>query len=334
MQVPVPTFRVFLFLVGLLAMLAVVACDMESYDATKAVEDATETVEKAFDEQRKSVDDLPNCKDARDDVYAVEWKNRGNGRGYLSKIEDYRTVSVEVSEFTATITCAGEAWRRDGRYIGEVTYWSRKNKNDADGTRYAGYDVGVPQSKSSETEEPTATIPPTPTVNPTPPASFATRMAKSNATKASKEARSGVVPAAMVEEPASPITTRPDSTESPIVKPTQQPTPTPEIQQQEWIGTGRTLLMGGTGEDGLAPGTYEYRDYDGGAIVTGLNCSLHVNYREQQEWREIPIRSGLPFTFKLEFHHNLVHLDGRTGPYHDGCTNKIVSGEGLYRVGD
>lgn len=331
MLFPVPPFRLILFLAGLLAMLSVVACDMESYDATKVVEDATkevekatkeavENAEKAFDEQRKSVDDLPDCKGARDDVYAVEWRNgKDAGRSYLSKIEDYRTLNVEIKELTATITCAGGAWRRDGRYIGEVTYWSRKNKNDEKGTRYAGYDVGVPQSKSSETEEPTATVPPTPTVNPTPPASFATRMAKSNATKASKEAMSDV---AMTEP-----------TESPIVKPTQQATPTPEIQQ-EWIGTGRTLLMGGTGEDGLAPGTYEYRDFDGGAIVTGQNCSLHINYREPQEWKEIHLRVGQPFTFTLELHHNRVHLDGRTGPYHDGCTNKIVSGEGLYRVGD
>ena len=144
MPLSVPTFRLILFLAGLLVMLVAVACDTESYDATKAVEDATKEVEQSFDDKRKSVDDLPSCDDARDVLYAVEWKNgKDAGKGYLSKIEDYRTLSVEVQELTATITCAGEAWRKDGRYIGEVTYWVRKNKNDEKGTRYAGYDVGV-----------------------------------------------------------------------------------------------------------------------------------------------------------------------------------------------
>ena len=135
--------RTILILAGLLAMLSVVACDTASYDATKAVEDATKEVEESFDAKRKSVDDLPNCKDARDSLYAVEWKNgKDYGKRYLSKVENYHTVDVEILDRTATITCAGEAWRKDGTYIGEVTYWVRKNKRDKKGTHYAGYDVG------------------------------------------------------------------------------------------------------------------------------------------------------------------------------------------------
>ena len=133
--------RIILALAGLIALLSILACASESYNATKAVEDATKEVEQAFDDQRKEVDDLPDCDDARDIVYTVEWKRgKDAGRGYLSKIENYHTVSVEVTDRTATITCAGEAWRKDGRYIGNVEYWVRKNKNDKKGTHYAGWD--------------------------------------------------------------------------------------------------------------------------------------------------------------------------------------------------
>ena len=141
-----------LFLAGLLAMLTLVACQPEGYEATKAVEDATKEVESAtkeaveesekkMEELRKSVDDLPDCDDAREVVYTVEWKQgKDYGRGYLSKIEDYRTLAVEILPSTATIRCAGEAWRKDGRYIGQVEYWVRKNKRDSKGTHYAGYE--------------------------------------------------------------------------------------------------------------------------------------------------------------------------------------------------
>ncbi len=114
-----------------------IAC--ESFNATQTAEAPTKEAEQAFDEKRKSVDDLPNCKDAREIVYSVEWKNRGNSDRYLSKIENYHTVDVEILPGTATITCAGEAWRKNGTYIGEVTYWVRKNKRDQKGTHYAGY---------------------------------------------------------------------------------------------------------------------------------------------------------------------------------------------------
>ena len=156
---------VFLFVWILVLLLAVVACDMESYNQTKAVEDATKEVERTFDDKRKEVDDLPNCNDARDVVYTVEWKRgKDAGNRYLSKIENYHTLNVEVTERTATITCTGEAWRKDGRYVGEIVYWVRKNKRDEKGTHYAGYDVGSPQSQSSsKAEETTPTLTPTAT---------------------------------------------------------------------------------------------------------------------------------------------------------------------------
>ena len=127
-------------------------------EATKTAEKAAEEAEKVLDKKRKSVDDLPNCKDARDIVYTVEWKNRGNSRRYLSKIENYSTLDVEITERTATITCAGEAWHKDGTYIGWVKYWVRKNARDQKGTHYAGYSIGRPQSIAN----------PTPTHEPTP----------------------------------------------------------------------------------------------------------------------------------------------------------------------
>ena len=142
----------FALLAGLLATLAVIACQPEGYEATKAVEEATKEVEKAtkeaveesekaMDELRKSVEDLPDCDDAREVVYTVEWK-RGKdfGRGYLSKIEDYRTLDVEVLPLTATIRCTGEAWRKDGRYIGQVESLGSQEQEDAKGTHYAGYE--------------------------------------------------------------------------------------------------------------------------------------------------------------------------------------------------
>ena len=102
-----------------------------------------------MDEKRKQVDDLPDCDDAMDIIYTVEWKRgKDSGRGYLSKIENYHTLEVEILPLTATIRYAGEAWRKDGRYIGEITYWVRKNKRDQKGTHYAGYEVGRPQSQS------------------------------------------------------------------------------------------------------------------------------------------------------------------------------------------
>ena len=151
---------------GLLTLLATVAC--ESYNATQTAEAPAKEAEEALDEMRKSVDDLPNCKGARDVVYTLEWKQgKDAGQGYLSKIENYRTLDVEVLANTATITCAGEAWRKNGTYIGEVTYWVRKNKRDRKGTHYSGYSVGVAQP-SSRTQEPveehTPTVVPTPTV--------------------------------------------------------------------------------------------------------------------------------------------------------------------------
>ena len=125
--------------------------------ATKTAEEAAEEAEKALDEKRKSVDDLPNCKDAREVVYTVEWKNRGNSRRYLSKIENYQTLDVEITERTATITCSGEAWAKNGTYIGWVEYWVRKNARDQKGTHYAGYSRSRPQSIANPTppQEPT-----------------------------------------------------------------------------------------------------------------------------------------------------------------------------------
>ena len=97
--------------------------------------------EKAFDERRKLVDDLPDCGDTREVVYVVEWKRgKDYGKGYLSKIENYHTLAVEITETAATIRCEGEAWRKDGRRIGNVEYWVRKNKGDQKGSHYAGYD--------------------------------------------------------------------------------------------------------------------------------------------------------------------------------------------------
>ena len=136
-------------------------------ESTKEAEKAVEEAEKVLDEKRKSVDDLPNCKDGREIVYTVEWKNRGNSNRYLSKIENYYTVDVEVTETMGRITCGGEAWRKNGAYIGWVEYWIQKNKRDQKGLWYAGYGVGKPQSRLS-TPIPTISPPsvPTPTLVP------------------------------------------------------------------------------------------------------------------------------------------------------------------------
>ena len=144
--------------------------DEATKEAEKAIDESTKAAEQALDDKRKSVDDLPDCDDAREWVYANAWR-RGKdfGDGYLNKIDDYRTLDVEIQELTATITCAGEAWRKDGRYIGEVTYYVRRNKRDQSGVYYAGWESGVSQSyDSSPAQDPTATPVPTATAGPTP----------------------------------------------------------------------------------------------------------------------------------------------------------------------
>ena len=137
--------RVVAILVGLLALLFTVACDSESFNATQTAEAPTKEFEQAIEEKRKSVDDLPDCGDGRESVVTVEWKNyKDTGTDYLRKIENEYPVSVEVTERTATITCGGEAWTKNGRYIGEISFWVRKNARDKKGTHYAGWDLGAP----------------------------------------------------------------------------------------------------------------------------------------------------------------------------------------------
>ena len=137
----------FLLFAGLLAMFIIVGCQPEGYEATRAVEDATKEIEnqtkeaeKALDDKRKEFDDLPSCKDARDDIYVVSSKNPGRtGGSPIRKIENYSTLNVVIEEDWARIECSGEAELKNGRYYGEITYWSKKYKRDRKGTREAGF---------------------------------------------------------------------------------------------------------------------------------------------------------------------------------------------------
>ena len=138
--------RVLTILVGLLALLFTMACASESFNATQTAEAPTKVFEQAIEEQRKSVDDLPDCGDGREAVVTVVWKNnKDSGRDYLRKIENEYPVAVEINELTATIFCGGEAWTKNGRYIGEISFWVRKNARDKKGTHYAGWDLGAPR---------------------------------------------------------------------------------------------------------------------------------------------------------------------------------------------
>ena len=109
--------------------------------AQRDLEEERKDAEKAFDEERKSVDDLPDCDDAREVLYVVEWKlNKDYNKSYISKIENYYMLDIEITDTAATIRCKGEAWKKDGRRFGNIEYWVRKNKGDKDGTHYAGWD--------------------------------------------------------------------------------------------------------------------------------------------------------------------------------------------------
>ena len=163
---------------------------------------------------------------------------------------------------------------------------------------------GEPQAQNS-----TATPEPTPTL--TPPASFATHIAQQNARPTIAPTR----PAHSLD-----VTRQPTST--------SQPTPIPEIQGRQWLGDRQTLMVGGTGEDGLSPGKYEYRDDNGGTIVNGYDCHLFINGKGTK----VELKYGKPFTITLKPRNKQVELDA--GRYRDGCTgawSKI--GFGLYRIG-
>ena len=132
---PTPPNRplaVFLFF-GVMLFLAVVACDMESYEATRAVEDATKEVEKALDDRRKDAD-LPSCKDARTNVYIVSERNGPS----IEKIDDYDTLKVVANSEYARIDCTGVATYKNG-HSEPITYWVRKNAGMAKGNYLAGF---------------------------------------------------------------------------------------------------------------------------------------------------------------------------------------------------
>ena len=109
MPLPVPPFRLILFLAGLLALLALVACGeaapVSPEQATQEAQvAATQTAEQALDQKRKDAD-LPNCKDARTDIYIVSERQGSE----IDDIEDYATLAVEVKADFARIDCTGVA---------------------------------------------------------------------------------------------------------------------------------------------------------------------------------------------------------------------------------
>ena len=84
------------------------------------------------------------------------------------------------------------------------------------------------------------------------------------------------------------------------------------------------------GNGGLVPGTYQYRDDNGGEIVQGNECYLHINLIDPVAYKRIKAEAGQPFTYELFLRHKDVKFEG----YDGGCTGDASVGYGLYRVGD
>ena len=161
----------------------------------------------------------------------------------------------------------------------------------------------------------------TPERTSTPPTSFSTVMAQRNATPTTVPTS----PAIAMRSSASDG----ESTRQPTSTP--QPTPMPEVQGQQWLMPRQEMLVGDTGDNGLAPGKYEYRDDNGNTIVQGSSCYLKVNARDENR-RDIKLTPGQPFTFVFRLTHKHVRL--HYGSYLASCTGEWNGvGYGLYRIG-
>ena len=322
--VPAMPLRLILVLVGLLVLFTTIAC--ESFNQTQTAEAPTKEAEKALDEKRKDAD-LPSCDDMDYDVKQIVEDNlRLTGGWEIDDLDNREIIGVVVNSSNVRITCRAEAQLKNDergwiRYVGE----KRGGRTIVTVFPFNAFDT--PDGTPVFQDEPTATVIPTPTIAPTPPASFATRMA----------VRSAPTGPSATSAPRPTSTLRGSVSRGGTPSPSLTPSPTPEIQQQEWLMPGQRRLVGGDDENDLVPGTYEYRDYDGGVIVTGQFCSLFLNYddSDRTKLRRRDLQKGQPFRIILRPQSGMVYLDGGGGPYHDGCTDTInVSGEGLYRVGD
>ena len=108
-----------------------------------------------------------------------------------------------------------------------------------------------------------------------------------------------------------------------------RPTPTQDIMKTaERLGSG-VLLVGALGNGGVEPGTYEYRADDGNNVVQGNNCYLEVNRGDPAQER-INAVAGQPFTYSIRHRHQYVSFSG----YDGGCTGDSSVGYGLYRIGN
>ena len=125
-------------LILILTLFAAIACG-ESTPASpeqatqEAQVAATETAGQGLDQKRKDAD-LPNCKDARVDIYIVS-KRQG---AEIDDIEDYALLAVEVQSDFARIECTGLAKYKNGS-TEPITYWIRRDAGMEKGTYLAGY---------------------------------------------------------------------------------------------------------------------------------------------------------------------------------------------------
>ena len=83
------------------------------------------------------------------------------------------------------------------------------------------------------------------------------------------------------------------------------------------------LWVGAIGNMGLKPGTYEYRDNNGGEVVARDGCYLMVN-RGDPKQRRISADAGQTFSYQLRPHHQNVSFGGFKGSRCSG---------GLYQMG-
>ena len=120
------------------------------------------------------------------------------------------------------------------------------------------------------------------------------------------------------------------------ILPTTPPTPavteiwdpskwkTGEWEEKKVLGRSNVLWVGAIGNGGLHPGTYEYRDINGGRVARGDGCHLMIN-RGDPSQKRIQAKDGQPFSYQLRPNHQYVSFGGFKGSTCDGQ---------LYRMGD
>ena len=139
--------RLIPFIAGLLALLAMIAC--ESFNATQTAEAPTKEAEKALEQKRKDAG-LPSCGDMEDEVIGranFELDTFGDVKG----LDDQRLVSVAVDGDTPSITCSAKA-NLDNDFDG-YTFIRYTWKKGGDGRLWVSVSTDTRRAREEATKE-------------------------------------------------------------------------------------------------------------------------------------------------------------------------------------